>query len=140
MAGLRDSKFKGFRQTVPDGQYIIDHIDVAAFNGHAYVAVTVKQGEASYELSLNSLCLKIFPVPDDGEPIVCSRLGSFNTELAEAVAKVVGNTDVTCGQVADGLASFKGAKVSLKSVSHTVLTYEGGTVARTFYSLNRIEG
>lgn len=140
MAGLRDSKFKGYRPTVPDGQYIIDNIDVATFNGHAYVAVTLKQDEASYELSLNSLCLKVFPVPDDGEPIVCSRLGSFNSELAEAVAGVVGNTDATCGQVADGLASFKDAEVSLKSVSHTVLTYEGGTVARTFYSLDRIEG
>ena len=140
MAGLRDSKFKGFRQVVPDGQYTVDKVGVAAFNGNAYVAITLKSGENSYELSLNALCLKVFPVPDDGDPIVASRLGAFNTELAEAVGKVVGNTDVTCGQVADGLASFKGAKVSLHSTSHTVLTYEGGTVAKTFYSLNRVEG
>lgn len=140
MAGLRDSKFKGFRQVVPDGQYTVDKVDVAAFNGNAYVAITIKSGENSYELSLNALCLKVFPVPDDGEPIVTARLGSFNTELAEAVGKVVGNTDVTCGQVADSLASFKGAKISLHATSHTVLTYEGGTVAKTFYSLNRVEG
>lgn len=141
MAGLRDSKFKGFRQVVPDGQYEVEKVDVAAFNGNAYVAVTVKQGEVSYELSLNSLCLKVFPVPDDGEPVICSHLGAFNTELAEAIAAIVGNTDVTCGKVADDLnTKFKGANVSLHSVSHTVLTYEGGTIAKTFYSLNRVNG
>ena len=140
MAGLRDSKFKGFRQVVPDGQYTVDKVDVAAFNGNAYVAITLKAGENSYELSLNALCLKMFAVPDDGEPIVTARLGTFNTELAEAVAAIVGKADMTCGKVADDLdTKFKGAKVSLHSVAHTVLTYEGGTVAKTFYSLSRVE-
>lgn len=139
MAGLRDVEFKGFRQVVPDGQYEVDNIDVTEFNGHAYVAVTVKNGDTKFELSLNSLCMKVYPVPNDGEPIICSRLGSFNTELAEAVAAVASKGNCTCGQVCDQLASFKGSKITLKSISHTVLTYEGGTVARTFYSLNRVK-
>lgn len=139
MAGLRDVQFKGFRQVVPDGQYEVSAIDVAEFNGHAYIALTVKAGESSYELSLNSLCMKVFPVPNDGEPIVCAQLGSLNTELAEAVAEVAGKGNCTCGQVCDQLASFKGSKITLKSVSHTVLTYDGGTVARTFYSLTRVK-
>lgn len=139
MAGLRDVEFKGFRQVVPDGQYEIDNIDVTEFNGHAYVALTVKNGDTKFELSLNSLCMKVYPVPNDGEPIICSRLGSFNTELAEAVAAVASKGNCTCGQVCDQLASFKGSKITLKSISHTVLTYDGGTVARTFYSLNRVK-
>lgn len=139
MAGLRDVEFKGFRQVVPDGQYEVSNIDVTEFNGHAYIALTVKNDNASFELSLNSLCMKVFPVPNDGDPIVCSRLGSFNTELAEAVAKVASAGNCTCGQVVDGIASLKGSKITLKSISHTVLTYEGGTVTRTFYSLNRVK-
>ena len=139
MAGLRDVEFKGFRQVVPDGQYEVDNIDVTEFNGHAYIALTVKNSDTKFELSLNSLCMKVYPVPNDGEPIICSRLSSFNTELAEAVAAVASKGKCTCGQVCDQLASFKGSKITLKSVSHTVLTYEGGTVARTFYSLNRVK-
>lgn len=139
MAGLRDVQFKGFRQVVPDGQYKVSNIDVAEFNGHAYIALIVKNGDTEFGLSLNSLCMKVYPVPNDGEPIICSRLGTFNTELAEAVAKVASSGNCTCGQVVDGLASFKGSKISLHSVSHTVLTYDGGTVARTFYSLTRVE-
>lgn len=139
MAGLRDTQFKGFRQVVPDGNYEIAKIDVAEFNGHAYIALTVKAGDASFELSLNSLCMKVYPVPNDGEPIICAKLGTFNTELAEAVARVASAGNCTCGQVVDGLASLKGSKITLHSVSHTVLTYDGGTVARTFYSLTRVE-
>lgn len=140
MAGLRDVEFKGFRQVVPDGQYEIVKADVDAFNGHAYVALTIKSGKSTYDVSLNALCMKVFPVPNDGNPIVCSQLGSFNTELAEAVAGIAGKGTCTCGDVADGLTTaFKGVKITLKSISHTVLTYEGGTVARTFYSLNQVK-
>ena len=140
MAGLRDVQFKGFRQVVPDGQYEIVKADVDEFNGHAYVALTIKSGKTTYDVSLNALCMKVFPRPNDAEPIVCATLGSFNTELAEAVAEVAGKGTCTCGNVADGLTTtFKGVKISLKSVSHTVLTYDGGTVARTFYSLNRVK-
>lgn len=140
MAGLRDVEFKGFRQVVPDGQYEIVKADVDQFNGHAYVALIIKSGKTTYDVSLNALCMKVFPVPNDGEPIVCAQLGGFNTELAESVAEIAGKGTCTCGDVADGLTTaFKSVKITLKSVSHTVLTYEGGTVARTFYSLNRVK-
>ena len=140
MAGLRDVEFKGFRQIIPDGQYEIVKADVGEFNGHAYVEVTINSGKSTYEVSLNALCMKVFPVPNDGKPIVCSQLGSFNTELAEAVAGIAGKGTCTCGEVADGLTTaFQGVKITLKSISHTVLTYEGGTVARTFYTLNRVK-
>ena len=140
MAGLRDVEFKGFRQVVPDGQYEIVKADVDEFNGYAYVALTIKSGNATYDVSLNTLCMKVFPVPNDRNPIVCSQLGSFNTELAETVAGIAGKGTCTCGDVADGLTTaFKAVKITLKSISHTVLTYEGGTVAKTFYSLNRVK-
>ena len=140
MAGLRDVEFKGFRQVVPDGQYEIVKADVDEFNGYAYVALTIKSGKVTYDVSLNALCMKVFPVPNDGKPIVCSQLGSFNTELAETVAEIAGKGTCTCGDVVDGLTTaFKAVKITLKSISHTVLTYEGGTVAKTFYSLNRVK-
>ena len=140
MAGLRDVEFKGFRQVVPDGQYEVVKADVNEFNGHAYVALTIVSNFITYEVSLNALCMKVLPRPNDAEPIVCAALGSFNTELAEAVAGIAGKGTCTCGDVADGLTpTFKGVKITLKSVSHTVLTYDGGTVARTFYALNRVK-
>ena len=140
MAGLRDVEFKGFRQVVPDGQYEVIKADVDQFNGHAYVALTIKSDKTTYDVSLNALCMKVFPRPNDAEPIVCATLGSFNTELAEAVAEVASEGTCTCGAVADALTTaFEGVKITLKSVSHTVLTYDGGTVARTFYSLNRVK-
>lgn len=139
MAGLRDVEF-GFRQIIPDGTYEVLKADVNEFNGHAYVALTIKTSDTSYDVSLNTLCMKVFPVPNDGNPIMCNQLGSFNKELSEEVAKIAGKGTVTCGDVADGLTkAFKGSKITLKNESHTVLTYEGGTVARTFYSLNRVK-